>query len=70
MQCKMQRMEVGRRTRGAGPRTTLPWELYCEPWHGHLNLLSVELHGTTQPEASDISAVMLRSPEEKAEVLT
>ncbi len=27
-------------TRGAGPRTTLPCELYCEPWHGHMNLFS------------------------------
>ena len=25
---------------GAGPRTTLPWKLYCDPWHGHLNLFS------------------------------
>jgi len=25
---------------GAGPRTTLPSALYCEPWHGHLNLFS------------------------------
>ena len=28
------------RTRGAGPRTTLPWKLYCEPWQGHMNLFS------------------------------
>ena len=28
------------RTSGAGPRTTLPWLLYCEPWHGHMNLFS------------------------------
>ena len=27
-------------TRGAGPRTTLPSALYCDPWHGHLNLFS------------------------------
>lgn len=31
-------------TRGAGPRTTLPSLLYCEPWHGHLNLFSVCAH--------------------------
>ena len=39
----------GGRTRGAGPRTTLPWLLYCDPWQGHLNLLSVWDQGTTQP---------------------
>eukprot|EP00976_Prorocentrum_cordatum_P095311 1190126-Prorocentrum_minimum.AAC.5 len=27
-------------TRGAGPRTTLPWKLYWEPWQGHMNLFS------------------------------
>lgn len=34
---------------GAGPRMTLPWLLYCDPWHGHLNLFSAGTHGTTQP---------------------
>merc|ERR1719502_969274 len=37
------------RDRGAGPRTTLPWKLYCEPWHGHMNLFSAAFHGTTHP---------------------
>ena len=41
--------ECRMRTRGAGPRTTLPWLLYCDPWQGHLNLLSVWDQGTTQP---------------------
>lgn len=47
-------------TRGAGPRTTLPSLLYCDPWQGHLNLLSVLLHGTTQP-AADLHARVLLS---------
>ena len=34
------RRQARGRTSGAGPRTTLPWLLYCEPWHGHMNLFS------------------------------
>ena len=37
------------RDSGAGPRITLPSSLYCDPWHGHLNLFSALFHGTTQP---------------------
>ena len=37
------------RTRGAGPRTTLPWKLYCDPWQGHMNLFSFcAAQGTTR----------------------
>ena len=36
-------------TRGAGPRTTLPWLLYWDPWQGQMNLFSAPFHGTTQP---------------------
>ena len=38
------------RLSGAGPRITLPSALYCEPWHGHLNLFSALFQGTTQPK--------------------
>merc|ERR1719266_1712137 len=37
------------RDKGAGPRTTLPFSSYCEPWHGQMNLLAARFHGTTQP---------------------
>lgn len=37
------------RTNGAGPRTTFPWKLYCDPWQGQMNLFSAELNGTTHP---------------------
>jgi hypothetical protein len=36
--------------KGAGPRTTRPWLLYWEPWHGQMNLFSALLNGTTQPK--------------------
>mmetsp|Transcript_493 Transcript_493/g.1177 ORF Transcript_493/g.1177 Transcript_493/m.1177 type:complete len:225 (+) Transcript_493:494-1168(+) len=35
---------------GAGPRTTLPFLSYWEPWHGHMNLLAALFQGTTQPK--------------------
>ena len=38
------------RGRGAGPRTTCPSGAYCDPWHGHMNLLFAADHGTTQPK--------------------
>merc|ERR1712232_1342595 len=34
---------------GAGPRTTLPFSSYCDPWHGQMNLFEALTHGTTQP---------------------
>mmetsp|Transcript_80018 Transcript_80018/g.141202 ORF Transcript_80018/g.141202 Transcript_80018/m.141202 type:complete len:119 (-) Transcript_80018:510-866(-) len=34
---------------GAGPRTTLPFSSYWEPWQGQQNLLADRTHGTTQP---------------------
>lgn len=36
-------------TKGAGPLTTLPWSLYCDPWQGQMNLFSAAFHGTTHP---------------------
>lgn len=42
------------RTRGAGPRTTLPWKLYCEPWQGHMNLFSFCAGGHSNASASCI----------------
>merc|ERR1719359_2671735 len=36
--------------RGAGPRTTLPFSSYCEPWHGQMNLFAAFCHGTVQPK--------------------
>merc|ERR1712117_258131 len=35
--------------RGAGPRTTLPFSSYCDPWQGQQNLFEALTHGTTQP---------------------
>merc|ERR1712146_740875 len=35
---------------GAGPRTTLPFSSYCEPWHGQQNLFAALFHGTVQPK--------------------
>merc|ERR1719188_1221866 len=37
------------RDRGAGPRTTLPFSSYCEPWQGQMNLFEDRTQGTTQP---------------------
>merc|ERR1719229_2167364 len=38
------------RDRGAGPRTTLPFSSYCEPWQGQQNLLAALFQGTVQPK--------------------
>merc|ERR1719229_682178 len=37
------------RDRGAGPRTTLPFSSYCEPWQGQQKRFAARFHGTTQP---------------------
>merc|ERR1712060_626156 len=51
---------------GAGPRTTLPFSSYWEPWHGQQNLLAARFQGTTQPKcvhtASTAKSLMASVP--------
>merc|ERR1711933_505672 len=37
------------RESGAGPRTTLPFSSYWEPWHGQQKRLAALFQGTVQP---------------------
>merc|ERR1712151_1097967 len=48
------------RDSGAGPRTTLPFSSYWEPWHGQQNLFAARFQGTTQPRCVQ-TALMAKS---------
>merc|ERR1719382_1557449 len=43
--------------KGAGPRTTLPFSSYCDPWQGQQNLLAERTHGTTHPKWVQVALI-------------